>query len=301
MAVNKYEKYIVREPLGFNIFPPYAPRLLFDSKNHFPEMGFGIRYTYITEPIDMERPHAHDFDQFFCFMGAPEDMRIFDGEVELYLGEESTKNIINTTTVVYVPKGMVHCPIRWTRVGRPMMFVNIVLSPQYTRTVQSAEFHNSLELTARKVSLTEAGRIIGVAVPLPAYLPEKYKIQEVYIQDDLVRLFISDTALSKRQLTLGDAEGTRQKYMFECKMELGIRWHSGGKKDALKLAGDRVAIGEAKGILTDRETHQELWWLLPARQVPGQAGQFEIALSISKGFSRDELIRVAGSVNTETR
>src|SRR4030042_6556060 len=129
MAEKDYSKYLITEPLAFNIFPPYKPRLLFDTKNHFPEMNFGIRYTYITTPIEMEQPHAHDFDQSFCFMGAPEDMRVFDGEVELYLGEECTKNIITNTTVAFIPKGMIHCPIIWKRVGKPMMFINIVLAP----------------------------------------------------------------------------------------------------------------------------------------------------------------------------
>ena len=298
MAETKYSKYIIREPLAFNIFPPFTPRLLFDSKNYFPEMNFGIRYTYITQPIDMERPHAHDFDQFFCFMGAPEDMRVFDGEVELYLGEEGTKNIINTTTVVYVPKGMVHCPIRWTRVDKPMMFVNIVLSPQYTRTAQQAGFHNSLELTAQKVSSEEASRIIGVAVPLPSYLPEDYKVQEIYVQDNLLRLFISDTALEKRLVTLGDAAGTRQKYMFECKMEMGIKWYPKGQVGGLKLPGEQVTIREGKGVLVDRETHIELWWLLPPQSALEQPGQFEIVLSASKNFSKDELLKVAESVTT---
>jgi hypothetical protein len=33
MAETKYSKYIIREPLAFNTFPPLTPRLLFDSKN----------------------------------------------------------------------------------------------------------------------------------------------------------------------------------------------------------------------------------------------------------------------------
>ncbi|GEM_PF-961115 len=298
MTETKYSKYIIKEPLAFNIFPPYTPRLLFDSKNYFPEMNFGIRYTYINQPIDMEKPHAHDFDQFFCFMGTPEDMRVFDGEAELYLGEEGTKHIINTTTVVYVPRGLVHCPIRWTRVGKPMMFVNIILAPQYTRVGQQAGFSNSLELTAQRVTPEEASRILGVAMPMPAYLPEGYKVQEIYVQQDgSVRLFISDTALEKRLVTLGDATGTRQKYWFECKIEVGIKWHPEGQVGGLKIPGEPATISsKSKGVLVDRETHLELWWLLPPRSTPKKPGQFEIVLSTSKSISKDELLKVARSI-----
>lgn len=97
MAPFDYEKYIINEPFAWNIFPPFTPRMYSDSQNHSPETGSGIRYTYIVEPIEMERPHAHEFDQFFCFIGTPEDQRVFAGEVELYLGEESSKIIINKT------------------------------------------------------------------------------------------------------------------------------------------------------------------------------------------------------------
>lgn len=297
MAETKYSKYIIKGPLAFNTFPPYTPRLLFDSKNYFPEMNFGIRYTYISQPIDMEHPHAHDFDQFFCFMGTPEDMRVFDGEAELYLGEESTKHIINTTTVVFVPRGLVHCPIKWTRVGKPMMFINIILTPQYTRTIQGTGFSDSLELTAKKVTLKEARRILGVALPLPAYLPEGHKVQEIYVQDNSLRLFISDKALEKRLVTLGDAAGKRQQYWFECKMEVGIRWYPEGQPGGLKIPGEQVTISKGKGVLVDRETHLELWWLLPPRSTSKQPGQFEIVLSASKSISKDELLKVARSIS----
>jgi len=297
MAEEKYEKYIIREPLAWNIFPPFTPRLLFDSKNYFPEMNFGIRYTYINEPIHMERPHAHDFDQFFCFMGTPEDMRVFDGEVELYLGEESTKNIINTTSVVYVPSGMVHCPVIWTRVSKPMMFVNIVLTPSYTRSDQRAGFHDRIEVTAKKVSLEEASHILGAPVPQPAYLPEGYKIQEIYVQDNSLRFLISDKEIEKRLITSGDAAGKRDSYAFECQMEMAIKWYPEGKAGGMDVPGESVEIGEGnKGILADREQHVELGWLLPPQSTPKQPGQYEILLSAGKRTTADELLKVARSV-----
>jgi hypothetical protein len=296
MAEVDYSKYIIREPLAFNIFPPYKPRMLFDSANHFPEMGFGIRYTYIISPIVMERPHAHDFDQFFCFMGTPEDMQVFDGEVELYLGEEETKNIIDSTTVVFVPKGMIHCPIIWKRVSQPMMFINVVLSAKYTRTVSREGFHNTLELNAREVSIKEAGSILGVDIPAPAYLPDAYKIQETYLQDNRLRLLISDDKLTKRKITIGDATGSREKYAFESKMEISYRWHPEGKLGGLTEAGLPIKVGKGQGILADREINAELIWLLPPSSTPGQKGQFEIAISAGKSLAREELVKTAESI-----
>jgi hypothetical protein len=290
---TKYSKYIIRDTLAGNGFPPYAPRMLFDTKNYFPEMGFGIRYTYITQPINMEKPHSHDFDQFFCFMGSPEDMRIFDGEVEVYLGEEQIKHIINSTSVLYVPKGMVHTPFNWVKVNKPMMFINIVLSNQYTRTAGDNSLFSSLEYYARKVTLEEAGRFLGVTVPLPAYLPQGCKIQEIYIQDDALDLIISDRPTTEKRLyTMGDAKGIRQIYSFEAKWDLKIKCHPQGYAGKLDLPGVKMAVGDNPGILVDRERNLELNWL----QRNTTAGQFELALSVGKGVTTDELLKVACSI-----
>ena len=296
MAETKYEKYIIREPLGWTNFPPFTPRLLFDSKNYFPEQNFGIRYTYITEPIHMERPHAHDFDQFLCFMGTPEDLRVFDGEAEIYLGEENTKNIINSTTVVHIPKGMVHCPIIWTRVSKPMMFVNIVLAASYTRSDQRTDFFDRMEITAKKVSVKEASHILGAALPQPAYLPAGYKVQDILAVDNTIKILISDGPIDKRQVKIGDASGSRQMLTFTCKMELTIKWHPGGREKGKEVRGETLLVGKERGIAVDQEQHNELWWLLPTETTPAQPGQYEIVLATGKRTSRDDILKVAKSM-----
>jgi hypothetical protein len=296
VAETKYEKYIIREPLGWNTFPPFAPRLLFDCKNYFPEQNFGIRYTYITEPIHMERPHAHDFDQFFCFMGALDDLRVFDGEVELYLGEESTKNIINSTSVVFVPKGMVHCPVIWTRVNRPMAFINIVMTASYTRSDQRIDFFDRMELTAKKVSVKEAGQVLGAALPQPAYLPAGHKIQEILAVDNTIKVLISDGPIEKRLINVGDANGSRQVHAFTCKMELTIKWHPGGRGKGREVRGEMLLVGKEKGFAVDQEQHNELWWLLPTDTTPSQPGQYEIVLATGKRTTRNEILKVAKSM-----
>lgn len=289
METTQYEKYIVREPLSWNIFPPYTPRLLFDSKNYFPEMEFGIRYTYINEPIQMERPHAHDFDQFFCFMGTPEDQRVFDGDVELYLGEEETKNIINSASVVYVPKGMVHCPIIWKRVSQPMMFINIVLISSYTRSDQHEGFFDRIEMTAKRVTMEEAARSLGVTVPQPGYLPEGYLVQDIYTQDDAVKIYLAENPIEKRTISMGDAGESRQQYTLQCKMGITIKWHPEGE-DIARAIGESTDVGKYRGVIIDREQHYQLCWLMP-----GKSGQYEIVLAAGKKMPLDELKKIAQS------
>ena len=130
---KEMEQYIVKNPLVESKYPPHRPRLFFESKKYFPQINVTISYTYINQPIKMESVHTHDFGQFLCIIGTPEDVRAFDGEVEIYLGEESTRNIINKTSVVYIPQGLVHGPIIWKRVGKPIMLLNVSLSSEYSK------------------------------------------------------------------------------------------------------------------------------------------------------------------------
>jgi hypothetical protein len=288
---NKYSKYIIRNTLGFNFYPPYTPRLLYDTRNDFPEMGFGIRSTYITQPIEMEKPHAHDFDQFFCFMGTPEDLRIFDGEVEVYLGAEQVCNIINSTSVVFVPKGMIHTPFRWVRVNKPMMFINIVLSNDYTRTEEGYAFPDSLEVGSQKMTMAETQRYFGLDIPQPSFLPAGMKLQEIYLQDKALKFIIAEEPPKMRKLLMGDAISTREQFRFMGKIDLQIKYYPQGYPGELKIAGEKVKIGKYPGILAYRERNIELDWLQP-----GEKGQFGMMLSTGKGVAVDELLKIAQSI-----
>jgi len=158
----------------------------------------------------------------------------------------------------------------------------------------SATFTEVLELSAQKVTLAEASETVGWDIPVPAYLPEDYKIKEVYVRDGSVKILISNEVINKELATHTDAAGTRQRYEYQSKMEMSISWHSQGVAGGLKLPGDRVNIGEAHGVIFDAGDHYDLWW--QPRPDPEQPGQYEIVLSASKLFKKDELVRIAESV-----
>jgi len=157
-----------------------------------------------------------------------------------------------------------------------------------------ATFTEVLELSAQRVTLTEASETVGWEIPVPAYLPEGYEIREVYLRDSSIRILISDEAIEKELVTHTDAAGTRQRYEYQSKMEMGISWHSQGVAGGLKLPGDRVNIGEAQGVIFDAGDHYDLWW--QPRPDAEQPGQYEMVLSASKLFKKDELVRITESV-----
>jgi len=132
MTKDKYGKYFFKNP----IFPgKFTDRLIFYSRQH-PEVGeknFSVLWNCITEPYFMVKDaHAHDFDQFLHFFSADSmHMKEFDAVVEMSLGEEGEKHIITEPTVLHIPKNTVHCPLNFKIVNKPVIFMNIALTPQY--------------------------------------------------------------------------------------------------------------------------------------------------------------------------
>ncbi len=81
-----------------------------------------------------EEEHVHDFDEFIGFVGTkgPHDPRNLGGEIEVWLGGEKYR--ITKTCLIYVPQGVRHCPVRFTRIDTPVLFFTGALATSYSRT-----------------------------------------------------------------------------------------------------------------------------------------------------------------------
>ena len=71
----------------------------------------------------MEKPeveaHTHPFDEVITFFGTnPDDPEDLCGEVEIWLEDE--KITLTKSCLIFVPKGMKHCPLHIKRVDRPI-------------------------------------------------------------------------------------------------------------------------------------------------------------------------------------
>ena len=96
--------------------------------------NFSLGWSYLTEPFLMvAEAHTHDFDQIIFFLGGDNNnVGDFGAEVEFHLGENEEKHIINYTSCVYIPAGVVHCPLNIKSVTRPIVFIDITLSPGFS-------------------------------------------------------------------------------------------------------------------------------------------------------------------------
>ncbi len=70
----------------------------------------------------VESEHVHNFDEFIGFLGTrgPQDPDALGGEIEFWLGGE--KYQITRSCLIYIPKGLKHCPVRFTRIDTPILF-----------------------------------------------------------------------------------------------------------------------------------------------------------------------------------
>jgi hypothetical protein len=156
MAETKYGKYVHQVPIGaeeiIKAFPKSAeqrepppdmknmdlskvpPILNFVGSQAF-GLNLGMIMIPISAPIKMEsKPHSHDFDQLLCFLGSnPKNLKEFGAEIEFYLGEEGERHLITTPTIVYLKKGLIHCPLNYMKVEGTVYHLDIYLADEYFR------------------------------------------------------------------------------------------------------------------------------------------------------------------------
>jgi hypothetical protein len=118
-----------------------SPVLGLVSDQGFGNKNFSLSWWSISEPFEMvSETHAHDFDQFLIFVGGDaRDRADLGGEVELTLGKEAgklEKFVFTTATTVYVPGGMLHCPLNFKKVNdpnKPILFHDFFFASEYKR------------------------------------------------------------------------------------------------------------------------------------------------------------------------
>jgi hypothetical protein len=137
MAESKYGKYLLKDTggknsaLGTSAVMPAA----LEGIRDWAGVQHRINWKYISEPVLLvDKPHSHDFDEFLCFLGCdPVNPQNFGAEIELSMGPEGEKQVINAGSVICIPRGLVHGPLNFTKIGKPILFCNVYLAPEYVR------------------------------------------------------------------------------------------------------------------------------------------------------------------------
>jgi hypothetical protein len=83
--------------------------------------------------------HSHDFDEVIGFIGTKgglKDPHDLGGEMEIWLGGE--KHLVTKSCLIFVPKGLKHCPLRFNRIDAPILFFSVGMTDTYSSTPSSA-------------------------------------------------------------------------------------------------------------------------------------------------------------------
>lgn len=145
MTERKYDKYFLSdngaEPrandyISLNSQPPFpeiaSPQTYFRGAPALPGATATIGWQVFTAPVCWETiPHVHKYDEFLIFLGAelPDLCKSFDAEIDLWIGKELEKHTITSTTVVFIPKGVLHCPLNFRAIRKPVLFHALYLGP----------------------------------------------------------------------------------------------------------------------------------------------------------------------------
>jgi hypothetical protein len=85
--------------------------------------GFYVDFVWIWSgsTVMSPEPHAHDFDEMIGIIGfnGRDDPRTVGGDVSITLGDE--KHHITQSSLIYIPKGLTHCPIEFNTIEKPVL------------------------------------------------------------------------------------------------------------------------------------------------------------------------------------
>jgi hypothetical protein len=125
-----------RTPMESNLLAGGASRLtrLLWLDSEVLKGAFYMDFVWYHQPADTgPGPHTHDFDEVLGFLGAnPQNPRDLGGEMELWLDNE--KYIIKNTCLVFVPRGLKHCPMIARKVTVPFMHFSAGNGSEYTKS-----------------------------------------------------------------------------------------------------------------------------------------------------------------------
>jgi hypothetical protein len=114
-----------------------------------PESVLAMGFARITEPVCMGMPtHKHPFDQWIYLIGDSDNFAEMDADIEMTLGDKIVK--INYPCYIFIPKGVMHCPLDVKRVGKPFIFVDTRITEEASVRPTSVKKHAPIKYIAKK-------------------------------------------------------------------------------------------------------------------------------------------------------
>lgn len=141
MSDSKYGKHIVtrlKTPARFTpefnaAYATWAKRTLWmdsDVVDGAFQMNCSWYYKVPGFKTTESQAHTHEADEIIGFFGGnPDDPYNLGAEVEFWLEDEM--HLITSSALIFVPRGMKHCPLILRRIDRPIFHFSTVTAGRY--------------------------------------------------------------------------------------------------------------------------------------------------------------------------
>jgi hypothetical protein len=98
--------------------------------------GTTLGYHCINTNYEVPESHSHDFHELLCFIGGnPENIDDLGAEISICLGDEEEEHIITSATIVSLPPGLKHCPLKVRKITKPFVFLEISTTTGYAHNM----------------------------------------------------------------------------------------------------------------------------------------------------------------------
>lgn len=140
-----------------------SPQAYFRGDIYMEEANYNVGFQVFAGANDMEDSHFHQgVDEYIFFLGAdPMNIFDFDAEIEFFMGEDPDhmeSKIITKPTVVRLPPNVWHCPIKFRKMNKPLIFQAAFISGTWgTITRSDAAEPSKKEFFSRKYTYEYMG------------------------------------------------------------------------------------------------------------------------------------------------
>jgi hypothetical protein len=132
MAEKKWEKYIITT--HHHMTPPARegyPDLhhILGLSNDIIKGAFIVNccWMFASEDPGYMAAHTHPYDEVIGFIGTnPDDVNDLGAEAEMWMDDE--QYITSKSCIMYIPKGLKHCPLTVRNIKRPVFHFDIQLA-----------------------------------------------------------------------------------------------------------------------------------------------------------------------------
>lgn len=125
-AVAKSVLAMPKETTDWGSWMP-NPKTYFRGQSYMEDATYHVGWQIFTGALNMEEAHFHQGkDEYLFFMGAdPMNMFDFDAEIDIMIGDDPDHMEtyhINRPCVIRFPANVWHCPIRFRKMKKPLLF-----------------------------------------------------------------------------------------------------------------------------------------------------------------------------------